>query len=176
MRKKKQEIGLTGHAAKEASNTSPPAAPVKKTIVKARRPVGGLVCKKPPRKLADGDVQSEQPKRVDSVVSVEDGGNLGVSTRDSGTERSPTPLENDLLNYLTVNITPPQPFSTGNGSLQPDDAWLVTSFDIGVAEYLQGIVRLVQSDCPEAVHDIRPFLAAMEQAFVEVKALDNPPI
>ena len=175
MRKKKQETGPTGHAQKEASNTQPSAAPVKKTIVKARRSVGGSQCKKTTHKLSDGAVYSAPTQSVDSVVSIEGGVGSNGSARDSGTERSPTPLENGLLQYLTLNINPSQSFSTGGGSLQPDDSWLITSFDISVTEYLQGIVRLVQSDCPEAVHDIKPFLSAMEKAFVDVKALDNLP-
>ena len=163
MRKKKQESGPIGHAQKEASKTSPSVAPVKKTIVKATRLVDRSVYKQPKR-----CIDAELPPQVDSVSPLEGGG-----TRDSGTERSPTPLENDLLHYLTLHITPPQSIGTTDCPIKHDDSWFITSFDIGVTEYLQGIVRLVQSDCPEAVHDLRPFLSAMKQAFIDVKALDN---
>ena len=166
MRKKKQV---------ETSNTSPSETPIKKTIVKTRRVVRDSASKKSSRKLTDVSVDSKLTQREDTVEDIEGGDSFGGSNRDSGIERSPTPLENDLLQYLTLHIAPPQPCSAGNGSLQPDNSWLMTSFDISVNEYLQGIVRLIQSDCPEAVHDIKPFIAAMEQAFVEVNALDNLP-
>jgi len=135
--------------------------------------VKGSVVKRPTRKLTDRGVDSELTQGVNSVVSTEGVGILSASNRDSGTERSPTPLENDLVQYLTLHIAPPTSVSIGNAPLQPDNPWLLTSFDIEVTEYLQGIVRLIQSDCPEAVHDIRPFMSAMEQAFIEVKALDS---
>ena len=165
MRKKKQMDTPTT----PSSTTS-----IKKTIVKSSRVVKGSAIKRPTRKLADRDVDSELTQGVASVIPVVEGtGSLSASNRDSGTERSPTPLENDLLQYLTLHISPPTSVSIGNAFPQPDNPWLLTSFDIGVTEYLQGIVRLIKSDCPEAVHDIRPFLSAMEQAFVEVKTLDT---
>jgi hypothetical protein len=67
-------------------------------------------------------------------------------------ERSTTPIESDLLKYLTANITPSEP-----GDL--------TSFVISREEYLRGIVQLVKSDCPEVVDNIDSFTTAMQQAF-----------
>ena len=66
--------------------------------------------------------------------------------------RSVTPIESDLLKYLNVHIMPP-------------DIDKLTSFEIGREEYLQGIIQLVQSDCPEVVRDMDSFLAAMQKAF-----------
>jgi hypothetical protein len=166
MRKKKQA---------DTSDTSPTEAPIKKTIVKAHRVVRDSAAKKPSRNLTAMHVEPNPTNRVDVVEYTEGGGSLSGSNKDSGTERSPTPLENDLLQYLTLHIAPPPPCSTENGYLQPDNSWLMTSFDIGVNEYLQGIVRLIQSDCPEAVQDIKPFMAAMRKAFVEVKTPDILP-
>jgi hypothetical protein len=94
------------------------------------------------------------------------------STSDNSTGRSPTPLENDLLQYLTIHITPPLPENGDPGAVS-DRSWLVTSFDIGATEYLQGVVRQIQRDCPEVVQDLQQFLHVMEQAFVDVKALDD---
>jgi hypothetical protein len=72
---------------------------------------------------------------------------------DEGTrERSTTPIESDLLKYLTAHITPPE-------------AGDLTSFVISREEYLQGIVQLVKSDCPEVVDNIDSFMSAMQQAF-----------
>ena len=73
---------------------------------------------------------------------------------DEGTrERCTTPIESDLLKYLTAHITPPE-----SGDL--------TSFVISREEYLQGIVQLVKSDCPEVVDHIDSFMSAMQQDFV----------
>jgi hypothetical protein len=67
-------------------------------------------------------------------------------------DRSVTPIESDLLKYLTAHITPPV-----QGGF--------TSFVISREEYLQGIVELVKSDCPEVVQDMSFFMEAMQQAF-----------
>jgi len=67
-------------------------------------------------------------------------------------ERSVTPVQSDLLKYLNVHITPPE---IGN----------LTSFKLSREEYLDGIIKLVQSDCPEVVSDMGSFMEAMQNAF-----------
>jgi hypothetical protein len=92
----------------------------------------------------DGDLTSthyHNPNQADDIGSDE-----GMR------ERSTTPIESDLLKYLTANITPSDP-----GGL--------TSFVISREEYLRGIVQLVKSDCPEVVDNIDSFTTAMQQAF-----------
>jgi hypothetical protein len=44
----------------------------------------------------------------------------------------------------------------------------VTSFVIGREEYLEGVVRLVQSDCPEVTNNMKSFIDAMKDAFMNV--------
>lgn len=85
----------------------------------------------------------------------------------SSRDRSPTPLESDLLRYLTAHITPMH--KEENKEFYVD----VTSFVIGRDEYLQGIVRLVQSDCPEVSGDLKCFVQAMQQAFCVVSDCDR---
>jgi hypothetical protein len=83
-------------------------------------------------------------------------------------ERSGSPVESDLLRYLTVHITPPFLVdSTIKGSSCSD----VTTFVIERGEYLEGIVRLIQSDCPEVALDVASFTQAMQAAFRTVKDL-----
>jgi hypothetical protein len=79
-------------------------------------------------------------------------------------ERSSSPLESDLLKYLTAHIAPP------SGDYDMFHA-VVTSFSIGRNEYLEGIVRLVQSDCPEVACDMQSFVGAMKQAFSDVSGV-----
>ena len=85
----------------------------------------------------------------------------------SSRDRSPTPLESDLLRYLTAHITPMH--KQEHSEFYVD----VTSFVIGREEYLQGIVRLVQSDCPEVSGDLKCFVQAMQQAFCVVSECDK---
>ena len=75
-----------------------------------------------------------------------------IGSDESTRERSTTPIESDLLKYLTAHITPPEPGG-------------ITSFVISREEYLRGIVQLVKSDCPEVVDHIDSFMSAMQQAF-----------
>jgi hypothetical protein len=96
----------------------------------------------------------------------EDGGDDGMSATGSR-ERSSSPLESDLLRYLTVHIAPPSMVESSHRSFTFTD---VTSFVIERDEYLQGIIRLIQSDCPEVVCDIQSFTNAMQKAFTVVTA------
>jgi hypothetical protein len=77
--------------------------------------------------------------------------------------RSTTPLETDLLRYLTAHIKEPSIQDKGSFCLD------VTSFVIEREEYLQGVVRLIQADCPEVVDDLNSFMACMQEAFIHVK-------
>jgi hypothetical protein len=97
---------------------------------------------------------------------VEDCGDDGMSATGSR-ERSSSPLESDLLRYLTVHIAPPTMVESSHRSFAFTD---VTSFVIERDEYLEGIVRLIQSDCPEVVCDIQSFTNAMQKAFSVVTA------
>jgi 23S rRNA A2030 N6-methylase RlmJ len=77
-------------------------------------------------------------------------------------------MESDLLRYLTAHISPPCFVdSNAEGSFRGD----VTSFVIERGEYLEGIVRLIQSDCPEAVDDMASFVCAIQGAFSKVTGL-----
>ena len=66
--------------------------------------------------------------------------------------RSVTPTESDFSKYLNVHITPP-------------DIDRLTSFEMSREEYLNGIIQLVQSDCPEVVRDMDSFMEAIRKAF-----------
>ena len=101
---------------------------------------------------------------TDVSINHTDGVDEDSISHGSSRDRSPTPLESDLLRYLTAHITPIDKHK--NSHLYVD----MTSFVIGRDEYLQGIVRLVQSDCPEVSDDLKCFVDAMKQAFVAVKA------
>jgi hypothetical protein len=83
-------------------------------------------------------------------------------------ERSISPMESDLLRYLTAHISPPCFVDSNAGGSFCGD---VTSFVIERGEYLEGIVRLIQSDCPEVVDDMASFVCAIEQAFSKVTGL-----
>jgi hypothetical protein len=72
----------------------------------------------------------------------------------TSSERTP-PCECDILRYLSTNIRPP-------------DVIQVTSFVIGVDEYLQGVVQLIQRDCPEMAPGVHVFTAAIQKAFIDV--------
>ena len=83
-------------------------------------------------------------------------GGVGDDMSNEGTrERSVTPTESDLLKYLTAHITPSEP-------------GCFTSFVISREEYLQGIVQLVKSDCPEVMEDVDCFMLAMQQAYTSL--------
>jgi hypothetical protein len=87
-----------------------------------------------------------------------------VSMTDSR-DRSTSPVESDLLRYLTAHIMPPCTMDCNSiGSSGVD----VTSFVIGREEYLEGVVRLVQSDCPEVTNNMKSFIDAMKDAFMNV--------
>ena len=100
---------------------------------------------------------------VDTAVT----GTRDDTSANSSRDRSPTPLESDLLRYLTAHITPMH--KQEHSEFYVD----VTSFVIGREEYLQGIVRLVQSDCPEVSGDLTCFVQAMQQAFCVVRECAN---
>jgi hypothetical protein len=91
------------------------------------------------------------------------GGDVGddICSNEGGTrERSVTPTESDLLKYLTAHITPSEP-------------GCFTSFVISREEYLQGIVQLVKSDCPEVMADMDCFMQAMQQAYTYTNDMKN---
>jgi hypothetical protein len=79
--------------------------------------------------------------------------------------RSTTPQETDLLRYLTAHIK--QPDVPPGGSLCLD----ITSFVIGRDEYLQGIIKLIQADCPEVVDSEDSFMVCIREAFLNVKRI-----
>ena len=112
---------------------------------------------------------STNPPPIQNDNIIDSTNDIGIHTTDgvndtspaSSRDRSPTPTESDLLRYLTAHISP---INTESGFYID-----VTSFVIGRDEYLQGIVRLIQSDCPEVSDDMKGFVEAMQQAFVAVK-------
>ena len=126
-------------------------------------------------KLDPGTLQSEQSRyniqHTVSPLTTSGNGEPHVVDEDTTSncgsrDRSITPLESDLLRYLTSHISPIDQEDSS------DLCFGATSFVIGRDEYLHGIVRLVKSDCPEVTHDIQGFLRAMQQAFVDVNAAD----
>jgi hypothetical protein len=153
----------------DVSTTGIPAGVSNKTIVKPSRqrstPVTTVTGKK-------NSTLTTTVKDAKDGCMLELAGGIGV--RDTGIpnsedvsagssrDRSPTPLESDLLRYLTAHITPIHKQDICD--MYAD----VTSFVIGRDEYLQGIVRLVQSDCPEVSGDLQCFVTAMQQAFCTV--------
>jgi hypothetical protein len=137
-----------------------------KVITKPPRPQTSTTPVAIPRKnqTHPTDRSHKDPPDAHTLDNVNDDCVSAATSRD----RSPTPLESDLLRYLTAHITPIQ-------KNEYSDFYIgVTSFVIGRDEYLQGIVRLVQSDCPEVAGDMKCFVDAMQQAFVEVK--NTPPV
>ena len=106
------------------------------------------------------------PEGVGSAARVPVGGmvenELGISelcdiySPSGGREGSTTPVESDLLKYLTAHISPSIPS-------------VLTSFVITREEYLQGILELVKSDCPEVMQDLPCFLAEMKNAFIRTE-------
>ena len=86
----------------------------------------------------------------------------------SSREPSTTPLENDLLRYLTANISVPMQAGVNSASSASNS----TSFDIGANEYLVGIVKLIQNDYPEISKEVNVFLGAMQQAFLGTQSTD----
>jgi hypothetical protein len=91
----------------------------------------------------------------------------GNASYDASPARSVSPLESDLLRYLTAHIMPPDNHESSDFCVE------VTNFVIGRSEYLQGIVRLVQSDCPEVANNLQHFMASMEDAFAQVSETDR---
>jgi hypothetical protein len=85
--------------------------------------------------------------------------------------RSVTPSESDLLRYLTAHITPPTTAHPETGDMNKLFGGELTSFTIGREEYLEGIVRLVKSDCPEVAQDMAFLKNAMQQAFIDVDVI-----
>ena len=151
-------------------STSSSQAPPQKAITKPSR-IGG----RSTTKRCTPTVCEIEAEGVGSVLTMGTGSVALTdesSTSDNSAKRSPTPLENDLLQYLTMHLTPPGP-ENGDPWVISDNSWFATSFDISTTEYLQGVVRQIQRDCPEAAQDSQHFLHMMEQAFVDVKAIDN---
>jgi hypothetical protein len=93
-----------------------------------------------------------------------------LASNPTSREASATPVESDLLRYLSAHIAPQAAAAAHThaeeGETAPPDS--ITSFDIGRDEYLQGVLRLVKSDCPEVMHDMSCFVAAMQNAFAHV--------
>jgi hypothetical protein len=85
-----------------------------------------------------------------------------LASNPASREASATPVESDLLRYLSAHIAPR---ADATHAASPDS---ITSFEIGRDEYLQGVLRLVKSDCPEVMHDMPGFVAAMQNAFAHV--------
>jgi hypothetical protein len=105
---------------------------------------------------------------IDDMVD-DNGSNTGSR------ERSNSPVESDLLRYLTVHIAPP--CFTDSDAMESTDMKQsfcidVTSFVIEKDEYLEGVVRLIQSDCPEVVQDMKSFVSAMQKAFTNVNGIE----
>lgn len=142
------------------------ASSAHKAIAKASRPQSSLATvvtshKRAP--LVDDVHDTDTSIPLDDLSTMVHGGSTmdEAAGTNGSRERSTSPLESNLLRYLTAHITPP--------TEEVSDLCVeVTSFVIGRSEYLQGIVRLVQSDCPEVAHDMEHFMAAMKDAFTEV--------
>ena len=88
-----------------------------------------------------------------------------LASNPTSREASVTPVESDLLRYLSAHIAPQAAAAHTHEEVSPDS---ITRFEIGRDEYLQGVLRLVQSDCPEVMHDMPCFVAAMQTAFAHV--------
>lgn len=165
--RKKTETGGVGSStstsvAQKTITKKPRAQPISQTTrgAVASRSVPGGVKDDPVSLTAhSGGMQKGCDDIPDDSVSV------------SGSrERSTSPVESDLLRYLTVHIAPPLLVaSSSKGFLFAD----VTSFVIERDEYLEGIVRLIQSDCPEVAHDMKSFTDAMQKAFSCVTAVTS---
>ena len=102
------------------------------------------------------DNSDQLASRIDNAVD----DNISIS---DSRDRSSSPVESDLLRYLTAHIAPPD----ADASFSAD----VTSFVIGRDEYLEGIVRLIQSDCPEVVDNMASFIHAIQGAFHNVTGM-----
>ena len=88
-----------------------------------------------------------------------------LASNPTSREASATPVESDLLRYLSAHIAPQVAAAHTHGEASPDG---ITCFEIGRDEYLQGVLRLVKSDCPEVMHNMPSFVAAMQNAFAHV--------
>jgi hypothetical protein len=137
-----------------------------RTSVPAQTAQGGVAGHNPPTPTIgectpNADSTDRLGSHMDTVID--------DSTSAAGSrERSSSPMESDLLRYLTAHISPPCFVdSNAEGSFRGD----VTSFVIERGEYLEGIVRLIQSDCPEAVDDMASFVCAIQGAFSKVTGL-----
>jgi hypothetical protein len=114
-------------------------------------------------------VPPQQALPIVSSANVDGGTADEIHSPPDSRDRSTTPIESDLLKYLTAHITPSQvPTETGT-CFQSD----LTSFVISREEYLHGIIQLVQSDCPEVVQDIDSFMHAMQKAFIDTHKIDT---
>jgi hypothetical protein len=180
--RKKSEVSLVSTGASSGSNTPGVANKViskngSKVVSKNGSKVGSNVPRsvnkvhdvKPPTPIP---MHAPQVGLLDQSPVVADGSSVydnvfdDVVSNSGSAERSTTPMESELLKYLTAHIKPA--VSSGYGSSVGDT---FTSFVIGREEYLQGIVRLIHSDCPEVVKNMDLFLGAMQQAFEEVHAV-----
>jgi hypothetical protein len=127
-------------------------------------------------KKSNADAQSPWKQDVevtfDEIHTIDSPANKIVDAHNSpqsnysSRETSSTPLENDLLRYLTAHISAPTQTSDLATSSSSDS----TSFEIGANEYLVGVVRLIQNDYPEISKEINVFLGAMQQAFLGLQS------
>ncbi|KAJ1467891.1 hypothetical protein T484DRAFT_1755551 [Baffinella frigidus] len=143
--RKTAELSTTDQPVPNAS-----VPPVKKTATtkKPRAQPSKKHAPRPPRKNARRIPIITKQIPVDADID---------SNPASSSERSPTPTEPDLLQYITVNVTPPTSIIDNH-----------TVFSIDMAEYLRGVVRLIHSDCPEIGAGVGNFLNSMARAFIEV--------
>jgi hypothetical protein len=147
----------------EVSPVSTSTGIAKKITAKVSRVTTKVLHKKdvsPSVNIKQIDCPASPPSH--GMVTCEDDDNNGGSRGRSTTP----PSESDLLRYLTAHITPHTHIS--HNTPHPETGGELTSFTIGREEYLEGIVRLVKSDCPEVVQDMGGFLKAMKQAFTDV--------
>ena len=135
--------------------TVPETLTIKKKISKSSNPsnMKGRQIKRAPKNTENGTGAATPMQKVDQDATSSNGDVRDDGCRDNeNRERSVTPTESDLLRYLNVHITPPKIDN-------------LTSFELSREEYLDGIIELVQSDCPEVVRDMDSFIEAMKKAF-----------
>ena len=134
--------------------TVPETLTIKKKISKSSNPsnIKGRQTKRA-KNTENGTGAASPMQKVDQDTTSSNGDVRDDGCRDNeNRERSVTPTESDLLRYLNVHITPPKIDN-------------LTSFELSRDEYLDGILKLVQSDCPEVVRDMDSFIEAMKKAF-----------
>ena len=149
-------------------------------ISKKKKPAAARPSRAAEAPGAAGVLAPLDPRRADRTASPAAAsdhamaGNECLVSNPASRETSTTPVESDLLRYLSAHIAP-HAAAAGGGATSAADMHAagplrgsITSFEIGRDEYLQGVLRLVKADCPEVMHDMPCFVAAMQTAFAHV--------